>query len=241
MTDDRVVRIRENYRHAGERIHEALSRAGRPADSVRIVVVTKGQPLEVVRDAIQAGAVLLGENYAEEAVTKIDALGHSGVEWHMIGHVQSRKAGLVAEHFQMMQSLDSLKLAGKLEQCCARIGKTLPILLEFNVSGEESKFGFPAWEVARWPDLVPVLKGLLGFPHLKLSGLMTMPPFYEEAEKTRPFFKRLRQLQGFLSEQFPSLRLSELSMGTSVDYVTAVEEGATMVRIGTALVGPRSY
>ena len=231
--------IRERYQRVLSQIAEATTRSGREEGTVRLVVVSKSQPLEVVRAAIAAGASILGENYAEEAVAKITALPEAAVEWHMIGHVQSRKADLVAGHFSMLHSLDSVKLAGRLDQYCNETGRTLPVLLEVNVSGEESKFGFPGWDERRWPDLEPVFTQIMAFPSLRLRGLMTMPPFYDDPEQTRPYFQRLRRLQIFLGERFPQVDWVELSMGTSVDFITAIEEGATYVRVGQAILGPR--
>jgi pyridoxal phosphate enzyme (YggS family) len=235
-----VTGIRTRARQVRERIAAAARRGGRDPDSVRLVVVTKAQPLEVVRAAAAAGMRILGENYPEEAVTKIESMKNEfDVEWHMIGHVQSRKAELVARDFTMLHSLDSLKLAQRLENFCAEAGRTLPVLLEFNVGAEESKFGFPAWEERLWPDLMPALEPIMGLSHLRVAGLMTMPPFFEEAESSRPYFQRLRRLRDCLAGRFPSAGWKELSMGTSVDYEVAVEEGATYVRVGTAIVGPR--
>jgi pyridoxal phosphate enzyme (YggS family) len=239
MNEPLLSSIRERYQRALGQIAEAASRSGRAPDAVRLVVVTKSQPLEVVRAAIEAGASILGENYAEEAAGKISALKKSTVEWHMIGHVQSRKAGLVAANFSMLHSLDSLKLAGRLERFCAEANRTLPVLLEVNVSGEAGKFGFPAWDERRWPDLVPALAPLTEFLHLRVRGLMTMPPYFDDPEQTRPYFQRLRRLREFLAARLPSADWSELSMGTSADFIAAVEEGATFVRVGQAILGPR--
>jgi PLP dependent protein len=229
--------IRERYLDILAQITKASIRAGNP--QARLVVVSKSQPIEVVQAAIAAGIPTLGENYAEEAVEKIKATGQTGVEWHMIGHVQSRKAKLVAEHFSMLHSLDSITLAGRLERCCADIGRILPVLLEVNVSGEESKFGFPAWDEHRWADLLPTFESMEQFQHLQVCGLMTMPPYNEDSEKTRPYFKRMRRLQEYLNERNPRTDWSGLSMGTSVDYLPAVEEGATYVRVGEAILGAR--
>jgi len=239
MDEDRVAVIRQRRLQVMEQIAAAALRSGRQPDAVRLVVVTKAQPLGVVQAAIQAGAAVLGENYAEEAAAKITALGQTAVEWHMIGHVQSRKAGLVVEHFDCLQSLDSLKLAARLDRFCRQNGRQLRVLLECNVSGEASKYGFSAWEEAIWPGLLPVVDAIRQLQGLRIAGLMTMPPFFEDPEKTRPYFRRLRRLQHYLAQRIPDLDLSALSMGTSIDYVCAVEEGATLVRVGTAIVGPR--
>jgi len=232
--------IRERLQRTLELIAEAARSRGRDPSEVRLVVVTKSQPLEVVRMAVEAGAVRLGENYPEEAAGKILAMQEkSEVEWHMIGHVQSRKADLVARDFTLLHSLDSLKLAARLERGCQERQRFLPVLVEVNVSGEESKYGLPAWDEDHWKDLLPELEGLAGFPSLKVEGLMTMPPFFAEAEGSRPYFQRMRRLQQYLRQRLPRLGWQELSMGTSADYLIAVQEGATFVRVGQAILGPR--
>jgi PLP dependent protein len=231
--------IKERYESVISRIAEARSKNDRTSQPVRLVVVSKSQSLEVVRAAIAAGITVFGENYVEEAVEKIAALKETGVEWHMIGHVQSRKAEPVAANFSMVQSVDNLRLAQRLDRFCAEMERTLPVLLEFNVSGEASKFGFPAWDERNWDKLIPLLEPLLALPHLKVSGLMTMPPYFSDTEETRPYFIKLRTLQSFLQNHFHHIQWSELSMGTSVDYQVAVQEGATFVRVGEAILGPR--
>jgi PLP dependent protein len=239
---DVVASIRERYLKTLDLISSAAKKAGREPESVKLVVVTKSQPVEIVRAAIEAGAQILGENYAEEGVTKLQSLREfSAVEWHMIGHVQSRKAQLVAANFNLMHSLDSLKLAKRLDRFSVEAGRQLPVLLEFNVGGEDSKGGWSAWDEARWSELLGDVSEVLALPNLKVRGLMTMPPLGSTAEFSRPFFQRLRRLQEFLAAQFPLADFSELSMGTSSDFETAVEEGATFVRVGTAIVGARNY
>jgi PLP dependent protein len=239
MDDTLVQEIGLRLEATQEKITRAAQSAGRNPASVRLLVVTKTHPVERVRAAIQAGAKTLGENYAEEAVAKIETIGPAPVEWHMIGHVQSRKAGLVASHFDLLHSLDSLKLASRLDRFCAEAGRRLPVLLEINVSGEESKFGYSAWDELQWPALRDEALQLAALPNLEIRGLMTMPPFAEAAEESRPFFVRLRKLREYLSKQVPAASWNELSMGTSVDFSVAVEEGATLVRVGTAIMGAR--
>jgi len=232
--------IRAHYQDTLDRITEAAARSGRRPEAVHLVVVSKSQPLEVIRAAIAAGITIFGENYAEEALGKIAALKETEVEWHMIGHVQSRKAELIAANFTMLHSLDSTKLAGRLDRHCCELNRTLPVLVEFNVSGEESKFGFPAWEEKRWSDLNPDIEKILALSHLRVTGLMTMPPFFKDPEQTRPYFQRLRRLQNYLANQYPQSQWHDLSMGTSLDYIAAVQEGATFVRVGQAILGPRA-
>lgn len=239
MDEILVSGIRDRYLKTLDRIMAATSKSGREKGTVRLVVVTKSQPLEVVRAVIAAGASVLGENYAEEALSKVEALQDYKVEWHMIGHVQSRKADLIPGNFAMLHSLDSLKLAGRLNSACLEKKQELHVLLEVNVSGEESKFGFPGWDESHWLELVPQFEQINTFHGLKIIGLMSMPPFSIDSTKTRPFFQRLHRLQEFLKAHLPQANWKELSMGTSEDFATAIEEGATIVRVGQAILGPR--
>ncbi len=184
--------------------------------------------------------IYLGENYVEEAEPKITELSkHEALQWHMIGHVQSRKARAVCGLFDYLHSLDSMKLADRLNRMAGEMGIRLPVLLECNVSGEESKSGFPAWQEERWPELNNTLEKVTASANLEVRGLMTMAPFLPEAEMARPYFQRLRRLQAYLRNEFPQENWSELSMGMSADYEVAIEEGATLVRVGTAIMGPR--
>jgi PLP dependent protein len=237
-----IQSIREKYLQVLDKIASAARSAGRQPESVKLVVVTKTQPIEIVRAAIEAGITTLGENYPEEGVMKLQSMREfSAVEWHMIGHVQGRKAQLVAENFNLLHSLDSLKLAKRLDRFCGEAGRTLPVLLEFNVGGEDSKSGWLAGDEAHWTSLLEELAAVIALPNLQVRGLMTMPPLGQTAEFARPFFQQLKRLQAYLASQFPPVNFSELSMGTSGDYETAVQEGATMVRVGTAIVGARHY
>jgi PLP dependent protein len=237
-----VQSIRERYLQTLDNIASAARSSGRQSESVKLVVVTKSQSVEVTRAAIEAGAYMLGENYPEEGVMKLQSLREfSAVEWHMIGHVQSRKAQLVAGNFNLLHSLDSLKLAKRLDRSCSEAGRTLPVLLEFNVGDEESKSGWLAGNEALWPALLDEVATVIALPNLQVRGLMTMPPLGETAEFSRSFFQKLKRLQEYLVLQFPQVSFAELSMGTSVDYEVAVQEGATLVRVGTAIVGARQY
>jgi hypothetical protein len=239
---DLVSTIRENYQGVLDQIASAAHKSGRPPEDVRLVVVTKTQPLSIVQAAIEAGIHILGENYPEEGVTKIQSLPlQSGVEWHMIGHVQSRKAKLVSEHFALLHSLDSLKLAQRFDRFAGEFNRVLPVLLEFNIGGEESKSGWDASNPHQWDLLFPDIQSILDLPNLRVQGLMTMPPLGEAAEESRRFFLNLRRLRDQLALTFPQADWHELSMGTSADYPIAVEEGATLVRVGTAIVGARNY
>ncbi|HLO30587.1 MAG TPA: YggS family pyridoxal phosphate-dependent enzyme [Anaerolineales bacterium] len=239
---DLVASIRENYQSTLDQIASAARKSDRDPNEIKLVVVTKSQPIEVVQAALEAGVRILGENYPEEGVMKIQSLaGQSGVEWHMIGHVQSRKARLVVDHFALLHSLDSLKLAQRLNRFAAERGHILPVLLEFNVGGEESKSGWDASDATQWNRLLPDVSDILDLPNLRVHGLMTMPPLEIDLEDSRRFFLHLRSLRDHLAVQYPKTDWHELSMGTSTDYRVAVEEGATLVRVGTAIVGARKY
>jgi len=239
---DLVASIRENYHYILDQIATSARKSGHNPEEIKLVVVTKSQPLEVVQAAVEAGVRILGENYPEEGVTKIQSLPpQSGVEWHMIGHVQSRKARLVAEHFELLHSLDSLKLAQRLDRFAAEQNRVLPVLLEFNVGGEASKSGWDASDDSHWDVFLPDIRSILDLPNLRVHGLMTMPPLEAEPDDARRFFQRLRLIRDRLAVTFPQADWRELSMGTSADYTIAVEEGATLVRVGTAIVGARRY
>jgi len=233
--------IQENYLRTLDRIAAAAKASGRSPEMIRLVVISKAQSVEVIKIAIQAGIKLFGENYPEEAVEKMETLGFPvDLEWHMVGHVQSRKVDLVAKHFQLLHSLDSLKLARRLDRSCGQEGKKLPVLLEFNIGGEASKNGWLANQEKKWPDLLDELVNLRDMPNLSVKGLMCMPPPADLAEISRSYFIKTRKLQDFLRTQLPDLQWTELSMGTSADYDIAVEEGATLIRVGTAILGTRT-
>ena len=240
MSDDLVIEIKNNLEIVKDKLIKAAIKSGRDPDNVRLIVVTKAQPFEVVEAAIKAGATLLGENYAEEGLDKILAFeNESKVEWHMIGHVQSRKAELVANNFNLLHSLDSVKLAKRLNRALDESGKELHVLLEFNVSGEESKFGWQASDEKTWQQFLPTVKQILDLAHLRVRGLMTMPPYFEDPGLTRPYYSKLRRLRDYLADQFPETNWNELSMGTSIDFEIAVEEGSTFIRVGQAILGKR--
>ena len=239
---DLVASIRERYLHTLEQIEKSAHKSNRDAQGIRLVVVTKSQPIEVAQAAIEAGIKILGENYPEEGVMKIQSLtAQSGVEWHMIGHVQSRKARLVADHFALLHSLDSLKLAQRLDRFAAERDRILPVLLEFNLGGEESKSGWEVSDKSAMDKILPDVQAVLDLPNLHVRGLMTMPPLGTDPEDSRRFFRSLRLLRDQLASLYPQAHWHELSMGTSADYTVAVEEGATLVRVGTAIVGARKY
>jgi hypothetical protein len=237
--------IHERLGQVQQRIDAAARRAGRSPDSIRLVIVTKARPLTVIQATIAAGARILGENYAEEAAAKMEAVrssagGKDPVEWHMIGHIQGRKAKLVAPYFHLVHSVDSLTLARRLDGLAADLGRRIPVLLECNVGGELAKHGWDAADRAGWPRLLGDLASVVSLPHLQVRGLMTMPPLAAAPEDSRRYFAALRELRSHLAQSFPGTDWSELSMGTSADFAVAVEEGATLVRVGEAIVGPRT-
>lgn len=239
--DDKLHFISENFQAVLRDVLSAYHRKPRTGSPPRIVVVTKNQPETVVKAAVAAGARLLGENYADEAVSKIENLGDfPDIEWHMIGHIQSRKAVMVCRHFDWVHSLDSVHIAEKLSRLCVEQGKILPVLLELNVGGEDTKYGWVVRDELDYRLLVADIEKIVTLPNLVIRGLMTMPPWSADPEHSRPYFQKLRELRDRLTKQFSSVEWIELSMGTSVDYQVAVEEGATYLRIGTAILGPRN-
>jgi pyridoxal phosphate enzyme (YggS family) len=222
------------------RISQAAERSGRASADVRLVAVTKGYPASTIRAAHGLGLRTFGENRVEEALPKLDALRDlTDVEWHMVGHVQSRKAPAVAQHFDLVHSVDRIKLARRLSRFALEAGRQLPVLLECNVSGEESKAGWKLSRREEWPSVVPEFEDVLGLQNLDVRGLMTMAPFSAEVRVVRNAFRMLRELRDYLRDHLPG-SWRELSMGMSSDFEIAIEEGATMVRVGQAIFGPRN-
>ncbi|RLA90896.1 MAG: YggS family pyridoxal phosphate-dependent enzyme [Deltaproteobacteria bacterium] len=224
--------IADNLRYILDQIAAAAQRVGRQPDEVKLVAVSKTVDLERMRRAIAAGVKILGENYLQEAQTKIAALGQV-VSWHFIGNLQTNKAAGAVAGFDLIHSVDRLKLAQALEKAAQKLGKIQEILIEVNLAGEASKSGVAP------EDAAALIEAIAALPHLRLRGLMTMPPWFNEPEAVRPYFKQLRELKDRLSRSFPEIQLSELSMGMSGDFEAAIAEGATLVRIGTAIFGAR--
>lgn len=232
--------IRERYETVSDRISQVASSVGRDSRDVQLLVVTKSHPIERIAEVITAGARTLGENYLEEALPKMESFSNiEGLSWHMIGHIQSRKAQAVCANFDMVHSLDRWKLARRLDTYAGELGINLPVLLECNVSGERSKFGWAAWDEKSWSELADELEPIFHLTHLQIRGLMTMPPYFENPEDARCYFVRLHKLRDFLAQRFVFAQLDHLSMGMSADYEVAIQEGATIVRIGTAIMGAR--
>jgi len=230
--------IATRYQQVTQQIASAALSAGRKPEDIQLVVVTKGHPPKAIETLYNLGVRHIGENRVEEALTKQEILPSlPGLHWHMIGHLQSRKAKQVGGYFSMLHSLDRLKLAQKLEQSLQATDTLLPVLLQFNVSGEATKSGWEATSESIWPALLPEVEQVLACPHLQVRGLMTMAPYSENPAQSRPHFIRLRKLRDFLAAQFPSHNWEQLSMGMSGDYQVAVQEGSTLLRVGTAIMG----
>lgn len=220
--------LADNLNDIIRRVSEAALRSGRNPKEIKLVAVSKTHPPEILKKAIDAGAIVLGENKVQEAESKILELGRDAAEWHLIGHLQSNKARKTVQLFDVIQSLDSVELAQRLERICDEEGRSeLPVFIEVDLAGEETKAGIPEG------DLPPLIDFLRSCKHLRLDGLMIVPPYDEDVEKTRPYFRRLREIRDRL------LPNGGLSMGMSNDFETAIEEGATVIRVGTALFGGR--
>ncbi len=221
-----------NLKAIQDRIKAACTRTGRDPASVTLLAVSKGQSPDAVRAVAELGLSLFGENKVQEAKAKIP-LCPGQLRWHMIGHLQSNKCGDAVRLFELIQSVDNLELAEEIDKRAGQAAKTMPVLLEVNIAGEASKFGYPPERLLNELEQINALK------RLEIHGLMTIAPWTAEPEKVRPIFRRLRELKEH-SEQILGAPLPHLSMGMSGDFGVAVEEGATLVRIGTALFGPRS-
>lgn len=240
--------IERNIADVQARIEGAAARSGRDGGDVTLVAVTKTHGVDTVVAAFEAGMRHFGENRVEEAESKIPATRKAlpgGATWHMIGHIQSRKTRDAAPLFDWFHSIDRYKIARRLDLAARDLNRTLPALIEVNVSGEESKYGFA---LSSWPEdseqaerFFEQVKLTLELPALDLQGLMTLAPYTNDPETVRPIFRRLRGLRDAIRERFPERDWPHLSMGMSADYEVAIEEGATIVRIGTALFGPREY
>jgi hypothetical protein len=229
-----VANLRENIARVEERICAACRRSGRRREDVRLVAVSKTHSPESVREAYAAGLRDFGENRVQEANFKRSALADLGITWHLVGHLQSNKARTARELFHWVHSLDSLRLAEKLAQAAAPGGSRLPVLIEVNLGEEISKGGVGAGDVAALAAQIAALDTL------ELRGLMVIPPFLENLEEVRPYFRHLRALACDLERRnLPNVCMHELSMGMSHDFEIAIEEGATMVRVGTAIFGGR--
>jgi hypothetical protein len=226
--------LKQRLEQVKERIRQAAESCNRDADSIRLVAVSKTIATDTVREAIEAGVTILGENYVQEARDKFNALVQYPVSWHFIGHLQSNKAKYGVRLFDLIHSVDSLKLARELDKQAAKVDKVQHILVQVNISGEDTKSGISADEA---PGLIAEISQL---KNIAVKGLMTMPPYFYQPEKVRPFFAALRELRDRIKAQsLPHVSMDELSMGMTGDFEVAIKEGATLVRIGTAIFGER--
>jgi pyridoxal phosphate enzyme (YggS family) len=239
MDSGQVAQIRLRLSAVERRIAEAAARSGRAANQVSLVVITKGHPTPAVEALLACGVRRLGENRVEEARPKIDAIGgRAGVAWHLVGPLQSRKVRLVEDRFELIHAVDRLKIAQLLDRNAAVHGHRQPVLLEWNVSGEDSKAGWRVPSEPSWEALLADLRTVVSLPNLSVVGLMTVGPLTADGAVQHATFRRLAELRRRLSGEL-ECDLPELSMGMTDDFEAAIEEGATLVRIGRAILGER--
>ena len=228
--------IPKNLAHIRERIADAAARAGRKADDIRLIAVSKTHPIEAIRAAAEAGQRDFGENKVQEALQKIAQSADNSLRWHLIGHLQSNKARKAAAVVGSIHAVDSIELLNKIDQAARDASRTVDVLIQVDLALEDTKYGAPVDDVA---GIVRAAESCTG---ARLTGLMLLPPLAENPEDARPWFARLRGIRDQLVDSgVPAERLRELSMGMSHDFGVAIEEGATMVRVGTAIFGERSY
>ena len=226
--------MKERIKRVQERIREAAIACNRLETDIRLVAVSKTMPVEIVREAIETGMMELGENYIQEAREKISTLATYPVTWHYIGHLQSNKAKYAVRMFDLIHSVDSLKLAKALDKYAQKIDKVQDILIQVNVAKEDSKSGVYG------EDTLQLAREIARLDNIAVKGLMTMPPFFNAPDKVRPFFSALRYLRDQIrNENIPNIAMEELSMGMTGDFEATIEEGATIVRVGTAIFGER--
>ena len=226
--------MKDRIEHVLERIRQAAIACHRPETDIRLVAVSKTMPVEDILEAIEAGMTDFGENYIQEAREKTVSLARYPVTWHFIGHLQSNKAKYAVRIFDLIHSVDSLKLAAELDKCAKRTDKVQAVLIQVNVAREDSKSGVYV------EDILPLLREISQFKNLAVKGLMTMPPYFNAPDKVRPFFAALRKLREQIRDaNIPNISMDELSMGMTGDFEAAIQEGATMVRVGTAIFGER--
>lgn len=227
--------IKERLENVRARIRAAAERAGRQPDEIKLIAISKTHGVAIVREALAAGVTDLGENRVQEAESKINEIGRGEARWHLVGHLQTNKARRAVELFDVVHSVDSVALVEKLERLCVETERReLPVLVQLALAGEQTKSGVDS------ASLPTLLDAFISCDRVRLVGLMTLPPFFEDPECTRPFFKALRDLRDQLKAQGHFHGPGELSMGMSHDFEVAIEEGATMVRVGTAIFGERS-
>ena len=225
--------VRERIEQVRRRIAEAAGRSGRDPNDVQLVAVTKSVAVSQIREALDAGLKVFGENRIQEAKGKVALLSSPSIQWHLVGTLQTNKSKLAVELFELIHSLDSVKLAACMDRHGAALRKQVRALIEVNLGGESDKSGLHESE------LLPLLQACRAYAHLTIEGLMAIPPFHRNPQDVRPYFRRLRLLRDRAADTHPDYRLRHLSMGMSNDFEVAIEEGATLVRIGTAIFGNR--
>lgn len=225
--------VRERIEQVRRRIAEAAGRSGRDPNDVQLVAVTKSVAVSQIREALDAGLKVFGENRVQEAKGKVALLSSPSIQWHLVGTLQTNKSKLAVELFDLIHSLDSVKLAASMDRHGAALRKQVRALIEVNLGGESDKSGL------RESELLPLLQACRAFAHLTIEGLMAIPPFHKNPQDVRPYFRRLRLLRDRAADTHPDFRLRHLSMGMSNDFEVAIEEGATLVRLGTAIFGNR--
>ena len=227
--------ITENLEQVRKNIQDACRSVGRDPEEVTLIAVSKTKPVELLQESYQAGARDFGENKVQEIMDKYPQLP-SDIRWHMIGHLQRNKVKYIVDKAAMIHSVDSLRLAQTIEQEAAKHDVQVPILLEVNVAEEDSKFGL------KMDEVLPLIEAIAEFPHIRVCGLMTIAPYVENAEENRMFFRQLKKLSvDIAAKNINNVSMSVLSMGMTGDYQVAVQEGATMVRVGTGIFGERNY
>jgi len=233
-----ILIIADNLAAIHERIRRAAARTNHNPDQIALMAVCKTFPPDAVLEAYEAGQRLFGENKVQEFADKAGKVaGLAGAQFHMIGHLQSNKAAKAVELFHAIDSLDSAKLASRLNSAAEAMGKVLPVLIEINVGGEDAKSG----GAPNSPELDEILNGAPAWPHLQVRGLMTVPPYTDDPEGSRPYFRQLRELRDKLAARnYSAVSMDELSMGMSHDFEVAIEEGSTCVRVGAAIFGERA-
>ena len=230
-----MKQLKERLELVKYRIRSAAEACGRDAQSIRLVAVSKTMPVDIVKTAIEAGATTLGENYVQEAREKITVLSSYSVSWHFIGHLQTNKAKVAVTLFDVIHSVDSLKLAKELHKQANKAGKVQQILIQVNIGNDPAKSGTTAENTRR------LINEICHLENVSIRGLMTMPPFFDEPERVRPYFMALSELRDYIrKEKIPNVSMDELSMGMTGDFEVAIEYGATLVRIGTAIFGRRN-
>ena len=227
--------IKGNLEKINKIIADTALSCGRNPEDIILIAVTKKKNTETVMEAIQSGAKHFGENYIQEAISKIDTIGKENACWHFIGHLQSNKAAIAVKYFEYIHTVDSFKLAKEIDRQAKAIHKIQKILLQVNISNEKTKSGADAKKT------IELVKQIHTFENISLQGLMCMPPYYEQPEQARSFFKALLQIRDdIMADQFSNVSMNHLSMGMSNDFRVAIQEGSTMVRIGTSIFGERN-